>query len=98
MGILCLEMANGEPPRPGSTLEAMFRVSIGDIPTFDKPAKWSDEFHAFLKRLLVMDITERATADELLEDPWMNCAEDRKGMQTMLQHAFVEHTLETLLV
>jgi len=91
-------MANCEPPNHDSPLTAMFKTAIGEIPTFRKANRWSEEFHTFMKRLLVIEPSERATAEELLQDPWMANTLPRKGMETLFQHIFVQSTLETLLV
>ena len=98
LGILCLEMTNGKPPHNHSALKAMYKTAIGDIPTFQHPKSWSPEFHAFIKRLLVTEPTQRATAAELLEDNWFDSMASRKDMQGLLQHIFVQKSLETLLV
>ena len=93
-----MEMAQSVPPNSESALKAMFKVAIGEIPTLAEGRKWSNEFTSFLKRLFVIDPAKRATAAELLKDPWLEAAETRKVMQVLLQHCFVEKSLESLLV
>jgi len=97
LAILCLEMAHGKPPHRSSALRAMFNVGAGVIPTLDDPSKWSDEFSAFLKRMLVIDPNERGTAEELYKDPWFEMADSKGGMRDVLHHIFIEKSLETSL-
>lgn len=97
LAILALEMANGKPPNRKSAVKAMFLVGVGVAPGFDDPSKWSDQFSDFLKRCLVFDPKERATASELLKHPWIKTADTKRGMKDVLHHIFIEKSLESSL-
>lgn len=91
-------MTERHAPNNHSALAAMFKVGIGEIPTFSNESKWSPEFHSFMASVLVTDPSKRGTAAELYNHPWMKSAETKRGMRTLFQHIFVEKSLETLLV
>jgi serine/threonine protein kinase len=97
LAILCLEMAHGRPPHRHSALTAMFYVGAGIAPGLEEPDKWSAEFKAFLSKMLVIDPKDRSSAEELLKDPWLACADSKKGMREILHHIFIEKSLETSL-
>eukprot|EP01096_Ripella_sp_DP13-Kostka_P018394 TRINITY_DN997_c0_g1_i1.p1 TRINITY_DN997_c0_g1~~TRINITY_DN997_c0_g1_i1.p1 ORF type:complete len:939 (-),score=386.70 TRINITY_DN997_c0_g1_i1:123-2939(-) len=97
LAILCLEMANQRPPNRRSALKAMFLVGSGITPWFEDDSKWSPAFKSFLRRMLVIDPSQRADSEELLKDPWMATADNKKGMRAILQHIFIERSLETSL-
>ena len=95
LGILCLEMANRSAPNRFSSLKAMFEVGIGNIPTLDQPDKWSKAFKSFLDRMLVINPDQRASAKDLLEDPWIknlsrNAVND---MREILRNIFLEKSM-----
>ena len=98
LGIVILEMIDGYPPNHHSALAAMFSVGIGEVPTARNASKFSKEFHAFMSLLLVTVLTNRASAKELLKDPWIGRAEPTKGMDVLFKNIFVEKSLEALLV
>lgn len=72
-GVILYVLLSGAPPFWGDTQEAIFReVLRGELDLTSHP--WpmiSSEAKACIKRMLVRDYTKRATAEELLDDPWL---------------------------
>lgn len=48
-------------------LQAIFMIPTNPPPTFRKPELWSDEFTDFVKKCLVKNPEQRATATQLLQ-------------------------------
>lgn len=76
LGCVCLELAEGKPPRHDfGSLRAMFLsatqgpASINPRPDNGHP--WSDKMIDFLKQTLHMDPKRRPTASQLLEHPFL---------------------------
>lgn len=73
LGCVVLEMATGR--RPWFNLDnewaIMYHVAAGCIPQLPNRDEMTAAGRAFLERCLVQDPTKRATAMELLKDPWM---------------------------
>lgn len=73
LGCVVLEMITGR--RPWSNLDnewaIMYQVAVGQIPQLPNRDEVSNAGRKFLKRCLVHDPSKRATAVELLMDPWI---------------------------
>jgi serine/threonine protein kinase len=75
LGIMALEMANGEVPRlEHPPIKALFVITTSPPPELDNPHAWSDTFKDFLSKCLVKDVTQRATCAELLKHPFISSA------------------------
>jgi protein-serine/threonine kinase len=67
LGIMVMEMAEGEPPyMEFPPLRALFLITTKGIPDPKEADKWSDEFKDFLKQCLVKDANMRPTGKTLL--------------------------------
>lgn len=76
LGIMLMEMAEGEPPyMEFPPLRALFLITTKGIPPLKKQEKWSPELQDFLNRCLEKESASRPTADELLAHPWMRLAD-----------------------
>lgn len=73
LGCCVLEMATGR--RPWSNLDnefaVMYHIAAGHLPQFPSNNELSDKGQKFLRRCLNTDPNLRATAAELLADPWI---------------------------
>jgi len=75
LGIMCMEMAEGEPPYIDLTpLRALFMITTKGIPPLREPAKWSQEFRTFISLCLATNPKERPTATQLLLHPFLQKA------------------------
>lgn len=67
LGIMALEMAEGEPPLLDlPPLRALFLIATQGPPQLKDKAKWSPSFVRFLERCFEKDPEQRADVDELV--------------------------------
>jgi len=95
--ICLLEMINRKPPNRKSSIKAMFVTATGDPPTAESPKDWSDNLHDFLSLCLKKNPAERATAEQLLQHPFLNITATKSTMKNILMNIFVEKSLEKSL-
>lgn len=73
LGCVVLEMVTGR--RPWANLDnewaIMYHVAAGHLPQFPSKSEISSAGRKFLSRCLIQDANKRATALELLLDPWI---------------------------
>lgn len=75
LGIMVIEMVDGEPPFFNEPpLQAMRRIRDMPPPKLKNTHKVSPRLQGFLERLLVRDPGQRATAAELLQHPFLRQA------------------------
>ncbi|KAF3833928.1 hypothetical protein F7725_025132 [Dissostichus mawsoni] len=75
LGITSIEMAEGKPPYADiHPMRAIFMIPTNPPPTFRKPELWSDEFTDFVKKCLVKNPEQRATATQLLQHQFISQA------------------------
>ena len=68
LGIMIMEMAEGEPPyMEYPPLRALFLITTKGIPDLKEPSKWSSEFRDFLKKCLTKDVNQRPDGPTLLK-------------------------------
>lgn len=75
LGIMVMEMAEGEPPyMEYPPLRALFLITTKGIPPLKEPNKWSPEFLDFYAKCLEKDADKRPDANELLRHPFLKKA------------------------
>mmetsp|Transcript_13924 Transcript_13924/g.21073 ORF Transcript_13924/g.21073 Transcript_13924/m.21073 type:complete len:478 (-) Transcript_13924:37-1470(-) len=72
IGIMALEMADGEPPLMElQPLRALFLIATNPPPTLREESRWSETFRSFLAKCLTKDPKDRASCAELLAHPFI---------------------------
>lgn len=89
LGIMIIEMIEGEPPYLNETpLRALYLIATNGTPKLKEPEKLSDIFRKFLGRCLVVDAQYRASAEELLNDNFIvNFAGDKRSLSPLVKLA-----------
>ena len=87
-GIMLRELADGEPPYVDlPPMKALFKIVSEGIPPISEIESRSSEFLRFLGRCLEVDPAKRATASELLSDPFLQIACNRSSVPPMIELA-----------
>jgi len=77
LGIMVMEMAEGEPPYMDfPPLRALFLITTKGIPGLKEPHKWSSDMKDFLAKCLDKEAETRPDANELLKHPFLSKAGD----------------------
>jgi len=88
LGIMLIEMAEGEPPyMEYPPLRALFLITTKGIPPLKDQSKWSREFHDFFQKCLDVNVQTRPEASELLNHPFMLKACEAPQFKPVIQAA-----------
>lgn len=72
LGIMCMEMCEGEPPyMEFPPLRALFLITTKGIPPLKEGSRWSPELHDFLAKCLNKDADQRPDAAAMLKHPFI---------------------------
>ena len=85
MGIMIIEMLEGEPPYLNETqLMAIYRIATKGKPEIKNFEKLSNLLQHFIDRTLEVEVDKRADTDELLTHDFLKCAKDLKTLQPLI--------------
>ncbi|KAL5016280.1 hypothetical protein ScPMuIL_005869 [Solemya velum] len=71
LGITCIELAERKPPLFNmNAMSALYHIAQNESPTL-AGGEWSDDFRNFVDTCLAKNPSDRNTADELLEHPFI---------------------------
>ncbi|KAJ6457245.1 kinase-like domain-containing protein [Mycena sanguinolenta] len=87
LGILVIELTrieNGPPYMDQEPLTVLYTIAANGAPTLKNSEVLSSELKNFLERCLCVEVTGRATADELLTHPFLKKACDLAGLAPLL--------------
>ena len=88
LGILCIEMIEGEPPYLNENpLRALYLIATNGTPKLQHPEKLSPSIRDFLATCLEVDVEKRPDADTLLEHPFLEEADDLRTLIPYIQAA-----------
>uniref|UniRef100_A0AAQ4RH40 non-specific serine/threonine protein kinase n=1 Tax=Gasterosteus aculeatus aculeatus TaxID=481459 RepID=A0AAQ4RH40_GASAC len=88
LGITSIEMAEGKPPYADiHPMRAIFMIPTNPPPTFRKPELWSDDLTDFVKKCLVKNPEQRATATQLLQHPFISLAKPVTILRDLITEA-----------
>uniref|UniRef100_A0A3B3X717 non-specific serine/threonine protein kinase n=1 Tax=Poecilia mexicana TaxID=48701 RepID=A0A3B3X717_9TELE len=88
LGITAIEMAEGKPPYADiHPMRAIFMIPTNPPPTFRNPDQWSPGFLDFIKKCLVKNPENRATATQLLQHPFIKSAKPNSVLRALIQDA-----------
>ncbi|KAH3899817.1 mitogen-activated protein kinase kinase kinase kinase STE20 SCDLUD_004110 [Saccharomycodes ludwigii] len=98
LGIMIIEMIDGEPPYLNETpLRALYLIATNGTPKLKDPESISQDLTAFLGWCLQVDPEKRATAGELLNDLFItDKADNNKSLAPLVKLARMKKIQETL--
>lgn len=95
LGIMMIEMIEGEPPYLNETpLRALYLIATNGTPKLKEPEALSTDIKQFLAWCLQVDFHARGTADELLRDKFIVEADDVLSLAPLVKIARMKRLAE----
>jgi len=92
LGIMVMEMAEGEPPyMEFPPLRALFLITTKGIPDLKAPENWSPQFRNFVSLCLEVDPEKRWDATQLLSHPFLQKKAHPSEMESVIDRAKESH-------
>lgn len=98
LGIMIIEMIEGEPPYLNETpLRALYLIATNGTPQLKEPDNLSPELRSFLAWCLKVDPDTRASATELLQDVFIStCADENDSLAPLVKLARMKKIAEKM--
>jgi len=88
LGIMAIEMIEGEPPYLNENpLRALYLIATNGTPELQHPERLSPVFRDFLQKTLEMDVDKRPSARALLMHPFLRQAKPLASLQPLIMAA-----------
>ncbi|KAI0299264.1 kinase-like domain-containing protein [Russula brevipes] len=88
LGIMAIEMIEGEPPYLNQTpLKALYLIALNGTPTIANPENLSSSFRDYLAKTLEVDAEKRPDATQLLQHPFFAIAEPLRTLAPLIKAA-----------
>jgi len=95
LGIMIIEMIEGEPPYLNETpLRALYLIATNGTPNLKDPESLTSVMKGFLNWTLQVDPEKRGTATELLEDEFITQADDVSSLSPLVKLARMKKMAE----
>ncbi|KAG1454119.1 hypothetical protein G6F56_007400 [Rhizopus delemar] len=95
LGVVLLEMAEGDPPYvEHPPLRALFLIASSGLPPLNESDRWSEEFKDFFAQCTTEDQEKRPDADTLLKHPFLSTVATTEDMIEVIEET---RRLEMLL-
>jgi len=86
LGIVAIEMIEGEPPYLSQNpLKALFLIATNGTPTIANPENLSSTFRDYLAKTLEVDAEKRPDATQLLRHPFFALAEPLRTLVPLIE-------------
>ncbi|KOS13507.1 serine threonine kinase [Malassezia pachydermatis] len=95
LGILCIEMIEGEPPYLNENpLRALYLIATNGTPKLQHPEKLSSLIKQFMATCLEVDVDKRPDAATLLDHPFLQTADDLSTLIPYIKVALEQRRLK----
>lgn len=91
LGITCIEMADGKPPYHDlHPMRAIFMIPSNPPPTLSNPKDYSPQFREFIRQCLIKDPSNRPSAVELLNHPFIMQRKSSDSLKVYVDEALIK--------